>query len=123
MIKHLEIKWSISKARDTYGYNICTLVDGTRKFKAYGGGYDMQGQVFGQWLEANYMDKIETLQPYNRKTGKEGFYGLFVGHTGKIILDGSCGLSTMIEIAKAINLSVQSDYKRGQLKGFFINEG
>ena len=25
MTTHIEIKWSVSRARDTYGYNICSL--------------------------------------------------------------------------------------------------
>lgn len=45
-IKELEFKWSVSRARDTFGYNICSLwihTDAGREkvASACGGGYDM----------------------------------------------------------------------------------
>lgn len=120
-MKYLELKWTISKARDTYGYNICTLKDGEKKYRCSGGGYDMEGTVFGEWLWANHKDKIiEIITPrinefYGFKDGKE------YCQPGKFWLDGSCGLDCMIKIAKAIGLSVERDYRKS-LKGFMIGE-
>lgn len=118
-MRNLEIKWSVSKARDTMGYNICTLIDRDHKFKTYGGGYDMVGTVFGQWLKANYMPLIkEKVKPH--KDGG-GAYGLFV-YNGEFYLDGACGLSCMVEIAKAIGLKVGQLYSEGRLTNFVVEE-
>ncbi len=53
-VRNLHFKFTTSRGRDTYGYNICTLlVDGEKVAKCIGGGYDMQGTAFGEWLQ-NY---------------------------------------------------------------------
>ena len=62
-INHLSISWSISRGRDTYGYNICRLdsrQSGSR-YRCSGGGYDMIGTVFGNWLEAEYQRELVEL--------------------------------------------------------------
>lgn len=118
-MKHLELKWTISRARDTEGYNVVTLIDGGQKFKAMGGGYDMVGTVFGQWLQHNYMEQLKTLAP---RKGNEGFYGLFEMPTG-IRLDGACGLECMIKIAKAIGIEAKTIWKdKTGYVGIMINE-
>lgn len=46
--KVLQFKWTISRGRDTYGYNICSLyVDGKKVSGCSGGGYDMMGTCLG----------------------------------------------------------------------------
>ena len=59
--KILKLKWSISKARETEGYNICTLLDGNKRYSCNGGGYDMQGTALALWLEANFQDRLSRL--------------------------------------------------------------
>lgn len=60
---YLEFKWTVSRGRDTYGYNICTLyVDGERVARCNGGGYDMEGTVFGNFLARNYADRLRALK-------------------------------------------------------------
>lgn len=60
--KQLHFKWTISRGRDTYGYNICTLlVEGEKVGKTCGGGYDMQGTVLGQWLTDHYQQQLISL--------------------------------------------------------------
>lgn len=63
-IKRLALSWSVSRGRDTYGYNICRLDDTSTgdRFKCMGGGYDMQGTVFGEWLAANYQPELLALK-------------------------------------------------------------
>ncbi len=79
IMKNLVVKWTISKGRDTYGWNIVTLIDGKDKYKTNGGGYDMMGTVFAQWLWKNYSDKIiETI-----KDRKEKFYGFHQSNVDK----------------------------------------
>jgi len=62
-------KWTVSRGRDTYGYNICTLyIDGKKAARCNGGGYDMQGTCLGNWLAVHAKDLLLKL--------KESFYGL-----------------------------------------------
>lgn len=102
-MKVLEIKWTISNARDTPGYNICTLRDGDKKYCCLGGGYDMLGTVFGKWLWLNFADPILALP------NPQGYYGLYFAGEHKYI-DGACGLECMIKIAKAVGLDVHSHW-------------
>ncbi len=61
--KHLEIRWSVSRGRDTYGYNICSLwVDGVKVASCNGGGYDMVGTVLGSYIAKNYADRLKSLK-------------------------------------------------------------
>lgn len=60
----LEFKWTVSRGRETYGYNICTLfVDGSKVAACNGGGYDMQGTSLGDWVARTYRDRLMTLTP------------------------------------------------------------
>lgn len=55
----LEFKWTVSRGRDTYGYNICTLyADGSRVARCNGGGYDMEGTVLGSFIARNFSDRL-----------------------------------------------------------------
>ena len=69
--KTLFFKWTTSKARDTYGYNICTLKDSRNNKLAStcGGGYDMKGTCLGDFINTYFYDEI-------RKLNSADFYGL-----------------------------------------------
>lgn len=55
----LQFRWSVSRGRDTYGYNICTLyADGERVARCNGGGYDMKGTALGDFIARNYADRL-----------------------------------------------------------------
>jgi hypothetical protein len=55
----LRFKWTVSRARETYGYNVCTLyVDGHKVARCNGGGYDMEGTVLGLWLAKRFADQL-----------------------------------------------------------------
>jgi hypothetical protein len=116
---NLEIKWSISKGRETCGYNICSLWDINKKYQTYGGGYDMLGTVFAQWLFANFKERIiKTCMPATRTkpncySNCDGYYGFFHSQeSGNYWLDGACGFECMTTIAKAIGLDIQKIYNR-----------
>ena len=65
----LEFKWTVSRAQDTYGYNVMTLyVDGEKKARCNGGGYDMKGRVLGNWVASRFREELLKLKPE--------FYGL-----------------------------------------------
>jgi len=58
----LRIKYGTSRAANTYGYGLVSLYDGGKKVAACnGGGYDMRGTVFGEWLEKTYQERLVAL--------------------------------------------------------------
>ena len=137
-INHLSLSWSISRGRDTYGYNICRLDsrDTGARYRCMGGGYDMVGTVFGDFLEAEHQSR---LQAWAHKQAMEdagyittGYKRLVNAHHGVVIkpdgavsLDGACGIESMLRIADAIGLDVEREYvkkgrNRGQTIGWFI---
>jgi hypothetical protein len=66
---NLKYKWTTSRARDSYGYNVCTLlVDGVKKGRCDGGNYDMTGTSLAIWVENEFKEKLLKL--------KNSFYGL-----------------------------------------------
>jgi len=114
----LEFKWTTSRGRDTYGYNICSLwVNNSKKASCNGGGYDMQGTVFADWLMIKFEDRIKQLQGYTQKS--RGQYGIVhynkktkksQKHSSKhtnTTLDGACGFSTMQKLAERIGVNLQ----------------
>lgn len=122
-MKLLELKYTVSKARDSYGYNIITLIDRETKYRTCGGGYDMIGTVFAKWLWANYKDRIiELCNPYECKSpGEIEYYGFF-NRGGSYYLDGACGVDCIIRIAKAIGLNVDRWYSKNCQKLFIVKE-
>lgn len=80
--QYLALSWSTSRGRDTYGYNICKLTDGHNKYSTCGGGYDMTGTVFAQYLEANFQDRLKRL---HKRAGSEyrGVAGSYKAREGK----------------------------------------
>lgn len=85
MKKTLKFKWTVSKAKNSYGYNICSLwVDEEKVSSCNGGGYDMRGTALGNWIEKEFKTKL-------LKLTKE-FYGLSFHdpnyNPGQAIVDG-----------------------------------
>lgn len=128
--KQLHFKWTISRGRYTYGYNICTLlVDGEKVGKTCGGGYDMQGTVLAEWLESYYQPELiklnndnginerppinsyETGKGIERKYNLPEFYGMSVyvkpGNIVRVHLDGACGFNSIEKIANAIGITLK----------------
>lgn len=59
----LEFKWTVSRGRDSYGYNICTLrVDGQKVSSCNGGGYDMKGTSLGDWVARAFTAELLKLK-------------------------------------------------------------
>jgi hypothetical protein len=102
-----------------------------------GGGYDMIGTVFGDWLECEYQRELVELVAglpledcgyavAGYKRVKEDinprFYGLTVKPDGSVSLDGACGTSSMYRIAEALGLEVQWEgNKKGHTIGYFVS--
>ena len=71
----LLFKGTISRARETEGYNVCTLyADGCKVARCKGGGYDMAGTCLGDFIAAYFKDRLLRLRP--RDGPKKLFYGL-----------------------------------------------
>ena len=68
-MKTLKFKYTTSRGRDSYGYNICSLwVDGEKQSSTCGGGYDMKGTALGNWIARKFQNELLEF--------KEEFYGL-----------------------------------------------
>lgn len=145
----LNLSWSVSRGRDTYGYTICRLDDTDigKRYRCNGGGYDMVGTVLGQWLSDRYADRLLAIKERAHVTytyptddakartrsennSADRLYGMAlieqVG-SGKefISLDGACGSSSMLAIAKAIGLEVRYMPTVGRSrtsKGFIVTD-
>lgn len=135
----LSISWSTSRGADTYGYNICRLnTSQGETIRCMGGGYDMVGTVFGDWLEREYQPELLAIAGrFSRYTKAESFVrrddpeALYGGTyyadkaTPKVSLDGACGIDSMRRIADAIGLDVHAEYsagRRGRLIGFSVGK-
>lgn len=129
----LHFKWTTSRGQNTYGYNICTLlVNGDKKGKCMGGGYDMQGTSLAQWLQTDFQTElcllfakeIKDIEADNkcRTYQQDGatikhmsaydFYGATIYQNTKnlsvrVSLDGASGFNSMARIAEAIGIKLQ----------------
>ena len=94
MKQTLEFIWTVSRGRETYGYNICSLYsNGVKVSSCNGGGYDMQGVCL-----ANYLNKLNIIHENGacgidyiirtaEATGKVDFEELYLPkHQTKIII-------------------------------------
>jgi len=65
----LNFRWTTSRGRATYGYNICSLyVDGDKVAACNGGGYDMKGTCLAAFMCAAFHEELLAL--------RQPFYGL-----------------------------------------------
>lgn len=59
MTHTLQFKWTVSRGRDTDGYNICSLyVEGKKVASCNGGGYDMEGTCLGSWVARRFAERL-----------------------------------------------------------------
>lgn len=57
--KLLVWKWTTSRAQETAGYNICSLyADGVKMASTCGGGYDMKGTAYGDFIQDEYQERL-----------------------------------------------------------------
>ncbi len=116
----LRFKYGVSRGVNSYGYRIVSLyLNGEKKYSTNGGGYDMRGTVFASYLNEKYVDRLKTLPAnYGSHDNNTGYYGLChyednnkrqhqATDISKTFVNGMCGMSEMIRIAKAISLEVE----------------
>lgn len=148
---YLTETWTVSRGRETYGYNICTIrayssvwekTKGVELANASckGGGYDMAGTSLADCLAA-LPDVQQALQRLITKETAETFqdvdgtyrnpntkyYGSFLKADGTVSLDGGVGTSTVLEIFQAAGVNVTPNYQKkrgGKLDriGWFVRE-
>lgn len=144
-ITRLQLSWSVSRGREAEGYNIARLDDCTegKRYRCMGGGYDMVGTVFGEWLQHVYPTDLLGLQnraysKYVQGLGREELpgtdklYGMALiiergkkegNWTTRVSLDGACGIDSMIRIAEALGFDVQRMYdKKGRTTGYLVSK-
>ena len=131
-IKELEFKYTISRARDTDGYNICSLwihTDAGREkvASAFGGGYDMRGGCLGKWIK-----EYKPFKPGLLRCKPRDFYGLTFydekarknrkqyNPGNKIIVDGKCGFSCMKSILDALGFYLVQIEEKTNVQRYII---
>lgn len=148
--KLLEFRWTTSRGRETYGYNICSLwVDGSKVSSCNGGGYDMKGASLADFMAKEYQERLllcigkqsrchqyhSTEHGFDQTHAPKGTNGrgesTFYGSTGylnpelnlyKVSLDGACGFSSMERIAKAIGLTLQWKGQNRQTENYILTD-
>lgn len=128
MTHDLEFKWGTSRGVDTYGYALCSLyVDGKRVARCNGGGYDMKGTCFGDYLAGAYADRLRALKEADmpaqshwdgerRVSDGNAFYGLrFIDpkyDPGKAVIGADCSDRTLAP-AGAVGQTVEQAESQG----------
>lgn len=116
MERTLTINWGTSRGRYTYGYTTATMYEnGRRVASVNGGGYDMRGAVFAEWLNKTYGSRYFDLdlEPADKdgRIHSRKFYGLshYVSDKGKPVryIDGACGFDTVRRLCEAIGINVR----------------
>jgi hypothetical protein len=135
-MRYLTLSWSISRGRDTYGYNIRRLDDTAtgKRYRCSGGGYDMTGTVLADWLADVYQSELQALAPragawYSKAGGYRtnpdrlnGLYGLSINEdTGTASIDDACGIRSVEMIAAAIGIGFRATVnRRGHAIGYLV---
>lgn len=115
-----EWRWTVSRGRDTYGYNICSLwIDGRKVASCDGGGYDLMGTCLGEWLEATFAERLCEQIKQNmyalefhhadHKPDENGarYSQIPTAHHTLATINGACGMQTVMAIGEAIGLTFE----------------
>lgn len=134
----LTFKTTVSRGRDTYGYNIVSLyVDGKKETSCNGGGYDMHGTALAMYIEREYQSRLLSIADrayttteegaglgWTREKNEDGLYGmtLRIPKCGmhSIELDGGCGITSIERIAKAAGITLTSTKTGKNQWGYFL---
>lgn len=137
-VRTLTIGTGTSKGRDTYGYTIVRLRDSEtgKVHRCMGGGYDMVGTVLADWLTSTQQDALAPLAPrafytygdgipYTRaEDERAALYGMAVNvTTGRVSIDGACGVESVRTIARAAGVKLTSlPSRRGETAGWIVGD-
>lgn len=125
-LQTLTFNWTTSRARDSYGWNICTLkgFKGDKIASTCGGGYDMKGTVLGEMINKYFTYELKKLVANsgsmdtpsgfyglshynpNAKTSKRRFLKRATSNT-RTYVDGGCGFDSMRRILEKIGYKIE----------------
>ena len=146
---YFRVRWSVSRGRDTYGYNICTVECsrwdvGNIKGQCKGGGYDMAATSLAEALgqvpsiaralfdflrlnrhrayavtHAPRQTQYAKTEPYDPQL----LYGTFLDiPNNRASFDGGCGIQSLIAAYAAAGITIRADHnKKGYTVGFFVS--
>ena len=98
----LEERWSVSKGRETYGYNICSLWYGNIKVATCnGGGYDMQSTSISNFINLYFQDRLNSITSENFE------YGLCKNVDGNNYISYGIGTNAINKIIQHCGMSVR----------------
>ena len=113
----------VSRGRDTYGYNMVTLSSNTgKKFRAMGGGYDMHGQVLGEYVQFYASPALA-----RAVADADDTLPVTVTPDDKVIVLGASGETSVMRLMRALGWEVsaiRSFDRKGRVKaiiGYNIN--
>lgn len=115
----LEFKRTTSRGVNTFGYGIVSLyVNGKKEFSTCGGGYDMKGTVFADYIKRYHLPRLLDKKGNSGSLDDgTGYYGLgFFSPKGErhkeykdgdsIYLEGGCGFESIVRIAEACDITI-----------------
>lgn len=129
---YLQVSESVSRQRDTEGQQVLTLTDiQTRKAcTVTGGGFDRLGTAFGEWLQTTFQQRLTRLAHLAEVSIVDGVRctgAILPGYVGQELIgftftaskkagiqsygahiDGGVGFQSMLSIALALGLHVES---------------
>ena len=98
----LEEKWSVSKGRETYGYNICSLWYGKIKVASCnGGGYDMSSSSLSIFINLYFQDRLNSITSENFE------YGLYKNVDGNNYISYGIGINAINKIIQHCGMFVR----------------
>ena len=107
--------YGVSRGRDTYGYDMVTLSSNTgKRFRAMGGGYDMHGQVLGE-----YVQYCATQEQLRAAVSADDSLPVTVLHTGCAVVVGASGEAGVLRLMRALGWEVsaiRSFDRKGRVK-------
>jgi hypothetical protein len=123
MLIELQLNMRTSRARETYGWTLATLIVSGRgkRYRACGGGSDLHAAVLGEYLEETYQTRLRALAKESSSSSTTdkpsqltgALYGMYLNHaTGAVTLDGACGIQSIRHIAQQIGIYILEDFVR-----------
>ena len=98
----LEEKWSVSKGRETYGYNICSLwYAGIKIASCNGGGYDMTSSSLSIFINLYFQDRLNSITSENFE------YGLYENVNGNNYISYGIGVNAINKIIQHCGMFVR----------------
>ena len=120
---YLAVRWSTSRGRDTYGYNICSVTDQatSKRYSCNGGGYDMLGTSFGEWLTETYQNALHEIgdrahttynEIFDATRNDDGLYGMYRYADGSLLTV----LAALNRCSRSLRLSASACMPSGTVR-------